>query len=69
MREDIACGLAFLVSLADWAGVPAPTATGLLALGSAICETDFTKTGRTLGTMGLAALSPSNMTAMLEGGL
>jgi len=41
MREDVQCGLAFLVSVADWAGVPAPVATGLLALGAAVVGEDF----------------------------
>ena len=69
MREDVACGLAFLVSVADWAGVPAPTARGLLAIGSAICDTDFTRTGRTLASMGLDHLSIDAMQNMLETGL
>ena len=69
MREDVACGLAFLVSVADWAGVPAPTARGLLAIGSAICDTDFTRTGRTLTSLGLDNLSVADMQSMLETGL
>lgn len=68
MREDVACGLAFLVSVAEWAGVPAPTATGLLAIGSAICEDDFRATGRTLDSFGLAGTSREDMLAMLEHG-
>src|SRR5256885_15663056 len=35
MREDVEYGLAFLVSVAEWSGVPCPVARGLLALGSA----------------------------------
>jgi opine dehydrogenase len=69
MREDVACGLAFLCSVADWAGVAAPTAKGLLALGSAICDTNFNKTGRTLTAMGLAKLTKAEMQTMLENGL
>ncbi len=68
MREDVACGLAFLVSVADWAGIPAPTARGLLAVASAICDTDFTQTGRTLGSMGLAGLSRDQMRDLLDKG-
>lgn len=68
MREDVAVGLAFLVSVADWAEVPAPTATGLLALGSAICGEDFRKTGRTLETLGLADMSPADLQAVLRVG-
>lgn len=69
MREDIACGLAFLVSVADWAGVSVPTATGLLAIASAICDTDFRASGRTMETLGLASLRQAEMQAMLEQGL
>lgn len=67
MREDVAVGLAFLVSVADWAGVPAPTATGLLAVASAICDDDFRKTGRTLEQMGLAGMERDALQAMLRG--
>ena len=69
MREDVALGLAFLLSVADWAGVPCPVARGLLALGSAICGEDFRQTGRTLETLGLAGLTREQMRAMLTDGL
>ncbi len=69
MREDVATGLAFLVSVADWAGVPAPTATGLLAIGSAICSDDFRTTGRTLENIGLADLTRADMSALLQDGV
>ncbi len=68
MREDVAMGLAFLVSVAEWAGVSAPTATGLLAIGSAICQDDFRLTGRTLESLDLASLSISEMQALLKTG-
>ncbi|MEM9059441.1 MAG: NAD/NADP octopine/nopaline dehydrogenase family protein [Pseudomonadota bacterium] len=68
MREDVALGLAFLVSVAEWAGVPCPVARGLLALGSAICGEDFRETGRTLEGLGLAGLDRAEMAAMLEAG-
>lgn len=68
MREDVAMGLAFIVSCADWIGVEAPTATGLLALGSAICGEDFRQTGRTLETLGLATLTRLEMAELLEAG-
>ena len=69
MREDVAMGLAFLVSVADWANVPAPTATGLLAIGSAVCGDDFRKSGRTLEALGLADLARGDMQILLEKGL
>ncbi|MDG1207782.1 MAG: NAD/NADP octopine/nopaline dehydrogenase family protein [Paracoccaceae bacterium] len=68
MREDVALGLALIVSCADWIGVEAPTAKGLLALGSAICGEDFRQTGRTLETLGLATMTRLEMAEMLEVG-
>lgn len=68
MREDVAEGLAFLVSVAEWAGVPAPTATGLLALGSAICGDDFRKNGRTMESLGLAEMSVAQLQERLKRG-
>jgi opine dehydrogenase len=69
MREDVAYGLAFLVSVADWAGVSAPVARGLLALGSAICGEDFRVTGRTLEDLGLARLDREAMRSLLTEGI
>lgn len=69
MTEDIHCGLAFLVSVADWAGVPAPLATGLLALASAVCAKDLRQGRRTLEGLGLAALSRAEMRALLARGV
>ena len=70
MREDVEYGLAFLVSVARWAGVDAPVARGLLALGSAVCGSDFEgHSPRTLQRLGLADLSAETMRALLVGGL
>ena len=69
MREDIACGLALLVSLAAWAGVAAPVAAGLLAVASAAVGEDFTRTGRTLQNLGLAGLDRAAMTRLLTTGV
>ena len=69
MIEDVACGLAFLVSVADWTKVPAPTATGLLAIASAIVGRDLRATGRTLENLGLARKSRAEMAALLKDGL
>ncbi len=68
MREDVETGLAFLVSVADWAGVPAPTATGLLAIGSGICDGDFRADGRTLENLGLAEMSQGELQTLLKEG-
>jgi len=69
MREDIAYGLAFLVSVADWADVAAPVARGLLAIGSAVCGDDFRASGRTLERLGLAKLDRNAMRRLLAEGL
>jgi opine dehydrogenase len=57
MTEDVAFGLAFLVSVARWAKVPAPVAEGLLAIAAAILDKDLTQGERTLRALGLAELS------------
>ena len=66
MREDVQIGLALLVSIAQWAKVPAPVATGLLALGSAVCGGDFLTTGRTLSSLGLQDKTMQQMKTVCE---
>ena len=68
MREDVQTGLALLVSIARWSGVPAPVANALLSLGSAICEEDFRQTGRTLENLGLAGMSVPQMHDLMQAG-
>ena len=69
MREDVQIGLALLVSIANWCGIPAPVASGLLALGSAICDEDFQQTGRSLQSLGLAELEQPQMRALMQQGV
>jgi opine dehydrogenase len=69
MREDVEQGLAFLVSVCEWAGVPCPVARGLLALGSAVLGRDLRAEGRTLETLGLAGLSRQGMKDLLAKGV
>jgi opine dehydrogenase len=69
MREDIEQGLAFLVSVADWAGVACPVARGLLAIASALLGRDLRASGRTLENLGLAGVSREAMRALLAEGL
>jgi opine dehydrogenase len=69
MREDTALGLSFLVSCARWIGVPSPVAAGLLALGGAVCDEDFTNGERTLESLGLDKLSRVEMTQLLHDGI
>jgi opine dehydrogenase len=65
MREDVEYGLAFLVSVCEWAGVPCPVARGLLALGSAVLGRDVRATGRTLEKLGLSKLTKNEMRQLL----
>jgi opine dehydrogenase len=55
MREDVAYGLAFLVSVAAWAGVPSPVALGLLSVASAMLSEDLAHGPRTLSALGSTA--------------
>ena len=68
MREDVALGLAFMVSVADWAGVAAPVARGLLAMGSAVCEQDFLAGPRTLESLGVESLDANSLKQLLNKG-
>ena len=68
MREDVELGLAFLVSVCEWAGVACPVARGLLALGSAVLGRELRKGERTLEGLGLAELSRESMRALLREG-
>lgn len=69
MQEDIGLGLAFLVSVGEWAGVPCPVAQGLLAVAEAVSESDFSKNGRTMATVGLADRDQLYVQTMLREGL
>lgn len=68
MREDLRLGLSFLVSAAELAGMAAPLAKSFLAIGGAICGEDFMKTGRTLESLGLGHMSPSELQHLLREG-
>lgn len=69
MREDVAIGLAFLVSMASYTQLSAPVASGLLALGSAVCGSDFIKTGRTFEKTGLGQYSAAELQRVLHDGI
>ncbi|HZB93976.1 MAG TPA: NAD/NADP octopine/nopaline dehydrogenase family protein [Stellaceae bacterium] len=69
MREDVAYGLAFLDSLAAWAGESCPVARGLLAIGSAMCGEDFRQSPRRLETLGLDRLDRAGLARLLQDGL
>jgi opine dehydrogenase len=68
VREDIACGLALLVSIGRWAGVETPVADGLLAVAKAFAPGSVDP-GRTLRTVGLSGMSPPQVRELLVQGL
>lgn len=68
MTEDVVLGLAFLASVARWAGVNTAVAEGLLAIAGAILDRDLRAGPRTLEAMGLAGLSRARMDELLSTG-
>ena len=68
VTEDIACGLAFLNSAADYIGVKIPIARSLLTLAGAVAGTDFMKTGRTLQSVGISQLGVEKLRKLLREG-
>lgn len=68
MREDVAMGLALLASVADWAGVSAPIAHGLLSLGGAVCDERFEDGPRSWRGLGLSGRSINDMQEELQHG-
>lgn len=68
MTEDVVYGLAFLVSVADWAGVDVPVARGLLAIAGPILGRDLAAGPRTLRALELDGLGRAAMREMLLNG-
>ena len=68
VTEDIACGLAFLVSAADYAGADVPIARSLLTLAGVVAGTDFMEAGRTFKSLGLSNLSRERLKQLLAEG-
>lgn len=68
MREDTALGLAFLVSVAEWAGVDAPVTKGLLAVAGAVVGEDLSRGDRTFTALGLGDMSREQLQEMLVAG-
>jgi opine dehydrogenase len=68
MREDLKLGLSFLVSVAELAGVATPLARAFLAIGGTICGEDFSKTGRSLESLGFGNLHRAELQTLLREG-
>ncbi|MGE4165695.1 MAG: NAD/NADP octopine/nopaline dehydrogenase family protein [Xanthobacteraceae bacterium] len=69
LREDVALGLALIVTLGEWTKTPVPVAAGLLAIAGAASGNDFRKTGRTWASLGLASESKDSLRKLLNEGL
>lgn len=69
MTEDVVMGLAFLCSVARWAGVDTPVASGLLAIAGAILGRDLRTGPRTLEGLSLAGHSREALRAWLDSGV
>lgn len=68
ITEDTELGLAFLASVARWAGVDAPIAQGLLAIVGGFLGRDLRHGPRTLEALGLAALDRDALRRLLHEG-
>ena len=68
VSEDIELGLAFLCSVARWAGVDAPIAHGLVAITGGYLGRDLRQGPRTLEALGLLHHSPAQLREMLHQG-
>ena len=68
ISEDTEAGLAFLASVARWAGADAPIAQGILAIVGGFLGRDLRQGPRTLEALGLAAMSPAQLQQLLHDG-
>ena len=68
VTEDIACGLAFLISVADYIGANVPVARSLITLAGVVAGADLMETGRTLKSLGLSQYSVEKLREILNDG-
>jgi opine dehydrogenase len=68
VTEDTELGLAFLTSVARWAGTDAPIAAGLLAVAGGFLGCDLRQGPRTLEALGFASLSRQALQQLLHEG-
>jgi opine dehydrogenase len=68
ITEDTELGLAFLASVARWAGADAPIAQGLLAIVGGFLGRDLRQGARTLESLGLAGLTRTQLQSLLHDG-
>lgn len=68
LTEDVPMGLVPLVELARRAGVATPIIEALIHLASAVHQTDYWSTGRTLARMGIKGMADAELQGVLAGG-
>ncbi|NIM49549.1 MAG: hypothetical protein GTN78_22205 [Gemmatimonadales bacterium] len=68
LTEDLPCGLLPISQLGDKLGVPTPTIDGIIQLGSLVCERDFWREGRSLESLGLDRMKPSEIMKYVTSG-
>lgn len=68
VTEDAHAGNSLLLSLAKQFGIKAPLCEGLIAIASALNQTDFYETGRTTSYFGLSNMGPKEISRYLETG-
>jgi opine dehydrogenase len=66
--EDVPTSLVPIADLGRIAGVPTPTINAMIALASAIHDTDYRQEGRNAVTMGIAGLSAAEVRDMVREG-
>ncbi len=65
MREDVACGLVLLATLAAWAGVAAPVADGLVAIAGAALGENLRAEGRSAASLGITRMDRAGLAHLL----
>ena len=68
ITEDVELGLAFMASAARYAGVDAPLTHGILAVVGGFLGRDLRNGSRTLESLGLAGLDPTELQQRLHDG-
>jgi len=68
ITEDLPYGLVPITELGDVAGVETPTVDAVVDIGSAISETNYRRTGRTLEKLGLADMSKAQLLSYVNEG-
>lgn len=68
VTEDTELGLAFLASVARWAGADAPIAHGLLAVAGGFLGRDLRRGARTFDALGLASMGRDQLKQLLHEG-